>query len=85
MKFRQFYLCMCRNRRVSFPAGCFAGRSRLRIRICRSELRMGENACVLFARYGEGWTEVVGLIFSGNNRILGLLRFLSKDGDEIIV
>jgi hypothetical protein len=26
---------------------------------------MGENACVLFARYGEGWTEVVGLIFFG--------------------
>lgn len=65
MKFRQFYFCMCRNRRVSLPAGCFAGRSRLRIRICRLELRMGENACVLFARYGEGWTEVVGLIFFG--------------------
>jgi hypothetical protein len=26
---------------------------------------MGENACVLFARYGEGWTEVVGPIFFG--------------------
>ena len=26
---------------------------------------MGENACVLFARYGEGGTEVVGPIFFG--------------------
>lgn len=66
MNFRQFYRCMCRNRSGIAPgAGCFAGCSRLRIRICRSELRMGENACVLFARYGEGWTEVVGLIFFG--------------------
>ena len=37
--------------------------------VCESELPVGTtdggNACVLFARYGEGGTEVVGPIFFG--------------------
>ena len=85
MNFRQFYRCMCRNRSGIAPgAGCFAGCSRLRIRIAGWNYGRG-NACVLFARYGEGGTEVVGPIFFGNDRILGLLRFLLKDGEGIIV
>ena len=58
MNFRQFYRCMCRNRSVSRVAV-----------VCESELPVGTtdggNACVLFARYGEGGTEVVGPIFFG--------------------
>lgn len=65
MNFRQFYRCMCRNRSGIAPgAGCFAGCSRLRIRIAGWNYGRG-NACVLFARYGEGGTEVVGPIFFG--------------------
>lgn len=65
MNFRQFYRCMCRNRSGIAPGRLFRGSQSFANPNCRLELRMGENACVLFARYGEGWTEVVGLIFFG--------------------
>lgn len=65
MNFQQFYRCMCRNRSGIASGRLFRGLQSFANPNLPIGTTDGGNACVLFARYGEGGTEVVGPIFFG--------------------
>ena len=85
MNFRQFYRCMCRNRSGIAPGRLFRGLQSFANPNCRLELRTGEMPAYCLPVTAKAGPRLSARSFSGNDRILGLLRFLLKDGEGIIV